>query len=172
MEPSSRPLYLVCTRREVCNLLNRTLSRKHVAARRGNEWDRDLTHVKTGVHGWHKAGMLQHYQPATHHVTTWSCYLIIIRTHPASKLTCSLSCMHITFTNAYINMPWEKLLKQTCKTLIISKVQTCLPGSEKSESSSAKFAAPSPLPDLRHSEKSILTWKPTCAEKLFQFFFK
>ena len=35
MEPSSRPLYLVCTRKEVCNLLNRILCRKHVAARKG-----------------------------------------------------------------------------------------------------------------------------------------
>ena len=40
----------------------------------------------------------------------------------------------------------RKLLKQTCKTLIISKVQTCLPGSEKSEPSSAKFAVLSPPP--------------------------
>ena len=36
---------------------------------------------------------------------------------------------------------------QTCKTPVISNVQKFLPGSEKSESSSAKFAAPSPLPE-------------------------
>ena len=44
-----------------------------------------------------------------------------------------------------------QIVTQTCKTPIISNVQKCLPGSEKSESSSAKFAAPSPLPEPRAS---------------------
>ena len=134
---------LVCTMKAVCNLLNRTLCRKHVAARRENERDRDLTHVETGVHGWHRTGMLQQYQPATHHVTTWSYHH---KNTSTSKLTCLGFACIITLTAMHINMPWTDYSMQTCKTLIISKVQTCLPGSEKSEPSSAKYASPLLLP--------------------------
>ena len=144
MEPSSRSLCLVCTRKEVCNLLNRTLCRKHVAAQRGNERDRDLTHVRTRVNGWHKTGMLQQYQLATHHVTTWSCCLIIIRTHQTSKLTGSLPCMHITFTNAYINMPWENYSSKHAKHSSYQRFKhACL---VRRLSSSAKFASRLPPP--------------------------
>ena len=59
----------------------------------------------------------------------------------------------------------HKPFKQTCKTPIISKVQTCLPGSEKSESSSAKFAAPSPLPEPTAITKTGTNVKTnTCTE--------
>jgi hypothetical protein len=40
---------LVCTGKEVSNLLNRILCRKHVAARKGDEREQDSIHVNTGV---------------------------------------------------------------------------------------------------------------------------
>ena len=50
--------------------------------------------------------------------------------------------------------------------------KTCLPGSEKSESSSAKFAAPSPLPDPTAITKTGTNVKTNgCTEtppKIFQ----
>ena len=65
----------------------------------------------------------------------------------------------------------HKLFKQTCKTLIISKDQTCFPGSEKSESSSAKFAAPSPLPEPTAITKTGTNVKTNaCTETLPNIF--
>ena len=49
MVPSSRPLYLVCTWKEVCNLLNRILCRRHVVARKeGWIWDKTRSMVDSG----------------------------------------------------------------------------------------------------------------------------
>ena len=61
---------------------------------------------------------------------------------------------------------------QTCKTPIISKVQTCLPGSEKSESSSAKFAAPSPLPEPTAITKTGTNVKTNACIKISPNFFQ
>ena len=144
MEPSSRPLYLVCTRKEVNNLLNRILGRKHVVARKGKNGNVTQSTLTSEFIGCRKAGMLQQYHLTAFHVTTWlghhSSEITVTSEHTDSCLTCNE-----ILTEAQYAM--HKPFKQTCKTLIISKVQTCLPGSEKSESSSAKFAAPSPLPE-------------------------
>ena len=70
MEPSSRPLYLVCTSKEVNNLLNRILCRKHVAARKGENGNVAQSTLTSEFIGHRKAGMLQQYYLTAFHVTT------------------------------------------------------------------------------------------------------
>ena len=105
MEPSSRPLYLVCTRKEVNNLLNRILCRKHVAARKGKNGNVTQSTLTLEFDGWHKADMLQQYHLTTFHVTTWSGHLsskiMITSKHRVSCLACNeiLTDAHMPSTN-------------------------------------------------------------------------
>ena len=93
MEPSSRPFYLVCTRNEVTNLLNRILCRKHVAARKGKNGNVAQSTLTSEFIGWRKTGMLQQYHLTTFHVTTWSGHLsskiTVTSEHTDSCLTCN-----------------------------------------------------------------------------------
>ena len=114
MEPSSRPLYLVCTRKEVSNLLNRILCRKHVAARKGKNGNVTQSTLTSEFNGWRKAGMLQQYHLTTFHVTTWSGHLSSKIT-VTSKHTVSCLACNVILTDAH--MLCTKPFKQTCKTL-------------------------------------------------------
>ena len=105
MEPSSRPLYLVCTWKEVNNLLNRILCRKHVAARKGEDGNVAQSTLTSEFIGWRKTGMLQQYHLTTFHVTTWSGHLsskiTVTSKHTDSCLTCNviLTDAHMPCTN-------------------------------------------------------------------------
>ena len=105
MEPSSRPLYFVCTRKEVKNLLNRILCRKHVAARKGKNGNVARSTLTSEFIGWRKTGMLQQYHLTTFHVTTWSGHLsakiTVTSKHTASCLACNviLTDAHMLCTN-------------------------------------------------------------------------
>ena len=105
MEPSSRPLYLVCTRKEVCNLLNHILCRKHVAARKGKNGNVTQSTLTSEFNGWRKAGLLQQYHHTTFHVTTWSGHLsskiTVTSKHTDSCLACNviLTDAHMPCTN-------------------------------------------------------------------------
>ena len=105
MEPSSRPLYMVCTRKEVCNLLNRILCRKHVAARRGDKREQDLIRVSTGVK-WFGIRLacinntsLPPFMSPHDHVNSYQ------KSHQVSKLTCISFACNITLTAIHVNMP-------------------------------------------------------------------
>ena len=144
MEPSSRPLYLVCTRKTSCNLLSHIPCGKQVAVQEGNEWECDLIHDDTEVKiDWRKTGMPQHCHLTHPHAITWPCKYVS-NNIMLSETYFPIMCMK---HNIQSDVPKHAMTILKCKhatTLIISRVQTCLPGSEKSESSSAKFAAPSP----------------------------
>ena len=137
MEASSRPLYLVCTRKEVCNWLNRNLNRRHTTVPKGDERNHDMISVDTELTNYWHAPTIPAFHPSYHHM------IEVVQTlsfgaHP--KLT-SMKYNHTLMPIWWCL--WNELLEQTCNTLIISKVQTCLPGSEKSESNSVWFASPS-----------------------------
>ena len=101
MEPSPWPLYLVCTRKEVCNWLNRILCRRHVAAQKGDEQDMTWSTLILELNGWHKTGMLQQYHLTTYHVTTWpghlSSKITVTSKHTVSCLACN-----VTLTDAHM----------------------------------------------------------------------
>ena len=105
MERSSRPLYLVCTRKEVNNLLNRILCWKHVAARKGKNDNVTQSMLTSGFIGYRKAGMLQQYHLTAFHVTTWlghlSSEITVTLEHTDSCLTCNeiLTDAHMPCTN-------------------------------------------------------------------------
>ena len=105
MEPSSRPLYLVCTRKEVNNLLNRILGRKHVAARKGKNDNVTQSTLTLEFNGCRQAGMLQQYHLTAFHVTTWlghlSSEITVTSEHTDSCLTCNeiLTDAHMPCTN-------------------------------------------------------------------------
>ena len=105
MEPSSRPLYLVCTRKEVNNLLNRILCRKHVAARKGKNGNVAQSTLTSEFIERRKTGMLQQYHLTTFHVTTWSGHLsykiTVTSEHTDSCLACNaiLTDAHMPCTN-------------------------------------------------------------------------
>ena len=105
MEPSSRPLYLVCTRKEVNNLLNRILCRKHLAAREGTNSNVARSTLTSEFIRWHKTGMLQQYHLTAFHVTTWlghlSSEITVTSEHTDSCLTCNeiLTDAHMPCTN-------------------------------------------------------------------------
>ena len=110
MEPSSRPLYLVCTRKEVSNLLNCILCRKHVAARKGKNGNVAQSTLTSEFIGWRKTGMLQQYHLTTFHVTTWSGHLsskiTVTSKHTDSCLACNviLTDAHMPCTSIQANM--------------------------------------------------------------------
>ena len=105
MEPSSRPLYLVCTWKEVSNLLNRILYKKHVAARKGKNGNVAQSTLTLEFNGWRKAGMLQQYHLTAFHVTKWLGHLspeiTVTSEHTDSCLTCNeiLTDAHMPCTN-------------------------------------------------------------------------
>ena len=79
MEPSSRPLDLVRTRKAICNLLSHIPCGKHVVVqgrKNGRNW------TDTGWYWshivWHKTGMLQHCHLTHPHANTWPCILTSI----------------------------------------------------------------------------------------------
>ena len=145
MVPSSRPLSLVCTWKEVCNLLNRIHNRKHVVARKEGEREQDSIYVNTGVKQFLvNTGMLQQYRSATYHATTW---LGCLTSH---QVYGSLATHHVwisTYSTAHISMSWKHQATKHANTYHI-KVQNCLPGSETSESNVVKLTAPSPSPPV------------------------
>ena len=105
MEPSSRPLYLVCTRKEVTNLLNLIPCRKHVAARKGKNDNVTQSTLTSEFIGYRKAGMLQQYHLTAFHVTTWlghlSSEITVTSELTDSCLTCNeiLTDAHMPCTN-------------------------------------------------------------------------
>ena len=133
MEPSSRPLYLVCTRKEVCNLLNRILCRKHVVAQKGTDGNVAWSTLTRELNGWHKTGMLQQYHLNTFHVTTWLCYHPIKTSHQVSKHTGSCLACNITLTDALINVPWTNYSRKHAKHLSYQRFKrACLVRSSRS----------------------------------------
>ena len=111
MEPSSRPLLLVCTKKAVCNLLSHTPCGKHVVVqgkKSGRNW------IDTGWHWihivWHNTGMLQHCHLTHPHANTWPCILTSIHLW-IFELTCLINACNMTFIEMLINMPWNYLMQ-------------------------------------------------------------
>ena len=111
MEPSSRPLYFVCTRKEVTNLLNRILANETCGSTEGGKNDNVTPSTLTSEKvGWCKAGMLQHYHLAALHVTTslghLSSEIIATLEHAGSCLTSNevFTDTHMPRTNFQANM--------------------------------------------------------------------
>ena len=131
-------------RKMVCNLLSHIPCRKHMVVQGGKrmgKWLDSRWYWSQMV--WHKTGMLQHCHLTHSHAITWPCKLIsnniwIFETHLPH-----LYMKYNIYRNAHKHA--MKLLNANMQQpLIISKVQTCLLGSELSESNWVKFAAPSP----------------------------
>ena len=66
----------------------------------------------------------------------------------------------------------HKLSREHVKHLSYQMFKTCLPGSEKSESSSAKFAAPSPLPEPTAITKTGTNVKTNACTETFPNIFQ
>ena len=101
MEPSSQPLYLVCTRKEVSSLLNRILCRKHVATRKGRNGNVAQPMLTSEFIGCRRTGMLQHYHLTTFHVTRWSGHLSSKITVTSKHRTSCLAC-NVILTDAHM----------------------------------------------------------------------
>ena len=100
--------------------------------------------------GWH-ATTVPPCSPSCHHMIRPP----LIRRHRNFGTTGSLPYKHRgIYRHSYAT---HKLSHEHVKHLSYQMFKTRLPGSEKSESSSAKFAAPSPLPEPTAITKRVLT---------------
>ena len=165
MEPSSRPLYLVCTREVVYNWLDRNPNGRPMIVRK-RRWTKS----------WHDLRSYWVNQLLACSNNTSIPPIISPYDRGGSNIIFRGSREAYLHETYHTHMPiwsclWNELLEQTCNTLILSKVQTCLPGSEKSESNSVRFAAPSRPSLSTYSNKTNTNINTARAKKLTQIFF-